>query len=495
MQPQVRLLGDRYELQYVLASGGMGRVWRARDTLLLRSVAVKILRSEFTGNPDFLGRFRAEAQHTAVLAHQNIAALYDYGELHQDGEHLAYLVMELVEGESLATLLHREQRLDVPQTLGIIRATAAGLAAAHAAGVVHRDVKPGNVLLGAGRRRQDHRLRDRLVGVQRAPHRTGQVIGTAQYLSPEQATGAARPDPPATSTPSAPSPTNAWPAGGLRGENSVQIAVKQIREDPEPLPAELPAKSAGWSNGRCARTRPNASRRRGAPGGRRRRAGRAATGTGGPDRSDARPGRGGDRRPRRAGVRDARGGPRAGRGVGGPRGSRGRRPRGADERSDPGGRRDHRRGNGPDDGRDGRTGRRRVRRAAGQGGAGRARGPWPAGEPRAVRDLRSPPRRGARGRAGRKRGARHDHHRLLRRPAGTGTGTGACSGAGRRSSRPSPRAPTARTASAAAQTAAMGTAAGTGTGTATATGTATGTAGGTRTECSGPGSRNPIPTG
>ena len=128
MQPQVRLLGDRYELQYVLASGGMGRVWCARDTLLQRPVAVKILRSEFTGDPSFVSRFRAEAQHAALLQHPNIAAVFDYGELQQDGEHLAYLVMELVEGESLATLLHRERRLDVPQTLGIMRATAAGLA-------------------------------------------------------------------------------------------------------------------------------------------------------------------------------------------------------------------------------------------------------------------------------------------------------------------------------------------------------------------------------
>src|SRR5688572_8775104 len=108
MEPHGRLLGDRYELQSVLASGGMGRVWRARDTVLQRPVAVKILRSEFTGDAAFIGRFRAEAQHTAVLAHHNIAALYDYGEVDQDGEHLAYLVMELVEGESLATLLQRE---------------------------------------------------------------------------------------------------------------------------------------------------------------------------------------------------------------------------------------------------------------------------------------------------------------------------------------------------------------------------------------------------
>ena len=241
MEPQVRLLGDRYELESVLASGGMGRVWRARDTLLQRPVAVKVLRSEFTGDAAFIGRFRAEAQHTAVLAHPNIAALYDYGEVEQDGEHLAYLVMELVEGESLATLLARERRLDVPQTLGILRATAAGLAAAHAAGVVHRDVKPGNVLLGPAGvvKITDFGIAWSASSVPLT--QTGQVIGTAQYLSPEQAAGG-------KATPA----SDIYALGAVAyecltgrrifdGENSVQIAVKQIREHPDPLPAELPA--------------------------------------------------------------------------------------------------------------------------------------------------------------------------------------------------------------------------------------------------------------
>src|SRR4051812_18333680 len=95
----------------------MGQVWRARDTVLHRPVAVKVLRSEFTGDPTFVARFRAEAQHTAVLAHRNIATLYDYGEAPagEGGEHLAYLVMELVEGEPLSALLAREGRLDAPR--------------------------------------------------------------------------------------------------------------------------------------------------------------------------------------------------------------------------------------------------------------------------------------------------------------------------------------------------------------------------------------------
>src|SRR5688572_25380304 len=245
MQPQVRLLGDRYELQSVLASGGMGRVWRARDAVLQRPVAVKVLRSEFTGDASFVGRFRAEAQHTAVLAHPNIAALYDYGEVEQDGERLAYLVMELVEGESLATLLARERRLDVPQTLGILRATAAGLAAAHAAGVVHRDVKPGNVLLGPAGvvKITDFGIAWSASSVPLT--QTGQVIGTAQYLSPEQAAGG-----------KAGPASDVYALGAVAyecltgrrvfdGENSVQIAVKQIRDHPDPLPAELPANVRG----------------------------------------------------------------------------------------------------------------------------------------------------------------------------------------------------------------------------------------------------------
>src|SRR3954470_14230127 len=125
VEPRGRLLGGRYELLTLLASGGMGRVWRARDTLLQRPVAVKVLRSEFTDDPTFRARFRAEAQHTAVLTHPNIASVYDYGEAELDGEQLAYLVMELVEGEPLSAVLARERRLDVGRTLDIVRQTAA----------------------------------------------------------------------------------------------------------------------------------------------------------------------------------------------------------------------------------------------------------------------------------------------------------------------------------------------------------------------------------
>jgi serine/threonine-protein kinase len=235
-----RLLGNRYELLSVLASGGMGRVWRGRDVLLNRPVAVKVLRSEFTGDPAFVSRFRAEAQHAALLQHPNIAAVFDYGELEEQGERLAYLVMELVEGESLATLLARERRLDVPRTLSVLRQTAAALAAAHAAGVVHRDVKPGNVLVG-----RDGAVKIADFGIAWSASSvpltsTGQVIGTAHYLSPEQAAGGKAT--PASDVYALGAVAYECLAGrrAFEGENSVQVAVMHIREEPDPLPAGTP---------------------------------------------------------------------------------------------------------------------------------------------------------------------------------------------------------------------------------------------------------------
>jgi serine/threonine-protein kinase len=245
VEPGVRQLGNRYELLSLLASGGMGRVWRAHDVLLNRPVAVKVLRSEFTGDPAFVARFRAEAQHAALLHHPNIASVFDYGEVEENGERLAYLVMELVEGESLAALLARERRLDPRRTLGILRSTAAALAAAHAAGVVHRDVKPGNVLVAP-----DGVVKITDFGIAWSASsvpltQTGQVIGTAHYLSPEQATGAKAT--PASDVYALGAVAYECLAGrrAFEGENSVQIAVKQIREYPDPLPSDVPADVRG----------------------------------------------------------------------------------------------------------------------------------------------------------------------------------------------------------------------------------------------------------
>jgi serine/threonine-protein kinase len=244
VEPGRRCLGDRYELHQLIAAGGMGQVWRGLDIALHRPVAVKVLRSEYTGDPTFVARFRAEAQHAASMSHPNIAAVFDYGEeIAQDGtgETLAYLVMELVEGEPLSALLAREGALGTETTLSLLRQTAFGLGEAHRAGMVHRDVKPGNILV-----RPDGSVKITDFGIAWSARsvaltRTGQVIGTPQYLSPEQAEG--RPATPAS---------DVYALGligyeclvgrpAFEGDNPVTIALKQVRQDPEPLPAHLPA--------------------------------------------------------------------------------------------------------------------------------------------------------------------------------------------------------------------------------------------------------------
>jgi len=244
VQPDGGLLGGRYELLESIAVGGMGEVWRARDVVLARDVAVKVLRSEFTANPTFLARFRAEAQHSAGLMHPNIATLFDYGEVPReqtaDGRLRAYLVMELVRGESLSSLLRREHQLSVDRTLEVLRHSAAGLAAAHAADVVHRDVKPGNVLLAAD---GGVKLTDFGVAVSAASvplTRTGEVIGTANYLSPEQARGLR-----------ATAASDVYALGlvayeclaghrAFEGDKPLDVALRQVSETPPPLPDDVP---------------------------------------------------------------------------------------------------------------------------------------------------------------------------------------------------------------------------------------------------------------
>ena len=241
MEPHSRLLGDRYELLVPLASGGMGRVWRARDVLLERPVAVKVLRNEFTADATFRARFRAEATHTAALHHPHIASVFDYGEVRADGENLAYLVMELVEGETLADLLERKGRLDPARTLDLLRQTSSALAAAHAAGLVHRDIKPGNLLV-----RDDGVVKITDFGIAWSASSvpltgTGQVMGTANYLSPEQAAGG--PATPASDVYALGAVAYECLTGrrAFEGESSVQVALKQIHEEPAPLPPEVPA--------------------------------------------------------------------------------------------------------------------------------------------------------------------------------------------------------------------------------------------------------------
>jgi serine/threonine-protein kinase len=243
VEPGRRNLGERYELAELIAAGGMGQVWRGTDVLLGRPVAVKVLRSEYTGDPTFRARFRAEAQHAAGLSHPNIAAVFDYGETEAtdgSGETLAYLVMELVEGEPLSAVLQREGRLSAAVTLSLLEQTASALAEAHRVGLVHRDVKPGNILV-----RDDGSVKITDFGIAWSAGsvpltRTGQVIGTPQYLAPEVAEGH-------HATPA----SDVYALGlvgyecltghpAFDGDNAVTIALKQVRDDPEPLPEDLP---------------------------------------------------------------------------------------------------------------------------------------------------------------------------------------------------------------------------------------------------------------
>jgi serine/threonine-protein kinase len=235
------ILAGRYEITAPIATGGMGEVWRARDRVLDREVAAKVLRSEFTGDPSFVARFRNEARHTAALSHPNIASVYDYGETQDErGSQLAFLVMELVEGKPLVTILHEEGKLPVDWTLHVLGQSADGLSAAHHAGVVHRDIKPGNLIV-----RPDGVVKLTDFGIARARDatpltRTGMVVGTAQYLSPEQAQGfevTAASDVYSLGVVGYECLTGGRP---FDGTSQVAVALAHINRPPPPLPATVP---------------------------------------------------------------------------------------------------------------------------------------------------------------------------------------------------------------------------------------------------------------
>jgi eukaryotic-like serine/threonine-protein kinase len=181
------LLGRRYRLDGRIAAGGMGEVWRATDLVLARPVAVKLLRYGYAGEGVELARFRAEARHAGSLSHPGIAQVYDYHEAEPPVP--PYLVMELVDGPSLATLLAKGP-LDPARTMDVIAQAARALQAAHMAGLVHRDIKPGNVLVS---RSGQVKVTD--FGIAHAAGaapltRPGALIGTPAYLAPEQIAGA-----------------------------------------------------------------------------------------------------------------------------------------------------------------------------------------------------------------------------------------------------------------------------------------------------------------
>jgi len=180
------LLAGRYRLDEPIGRGGFSEVWRAADAVLARPVAVKLLHPGHAGQLEALVRFRAEARHAARLWHENIVHVYDYDEP-ADGLP-PYLVMELVDGPCLADALAGGP-LDAARTMDIVAQAAAGLQAAHAAGLIHRDIKPGNLLLASDRavKITDFGI-SRVIGS--APVTvTGVVMGTAGYLAPERIAG------------------------------------------------------------------------------------------------------------------------------------------------------------------------------------------------------------------------------------------------------------------------------------------------------------------
>ncbi len=229
-------LGGRFQLTTRIAIGGMGEVWKAKDLILGRIVAIKVLKEEYTGDPGFLQRFRAEARHTALLNHVGIANVFDYGE--EEGS--AYLVMELVPGQPLSSIIEHEQVLSPDRTLSIISQTARALSVAHAQGLVHRDIKPGNLLITP-----EGRVKVTDFGIARLADQvpltqTGQVMGTAQYLAPEQATGQ-----------TATGASDIYSLGVIgyecltghrpfSGESQIAIALAQVNDAPPPLPDSLP---------------------------------------------------------------------------------------------------------------------------------------------------------------------------------------------------------------------------------------------------------------
>ena len=247
---QPRLLGGRYELDGVVGRGGMAEVYRARDIRLDRIVAIKTLRADLARDQIFQARFRREAQSAASLNHPSIVAVYDTGEDMTSGVPVPYIVMEYVDGRTVRDLLQEGHRLLPERSLEIIDGVLRALDYSHQAGIVHRDIKPGNVMVT---RNGDIKVMD--FGIARAMSdaqatmtQTAQVIGTAQYLSPEQARGE-RVD----------SRSDLYSTGCLlyelltgrppfTGDSPVAIAYQHVRENPVP-PSRVDPDVPPWADG------------------------------------------------------------------------------------------------------------------------------------------------------------------------------------------------------------------------------------------------------
>jgi serine/threonine protein kinase len=242
-----QLLADRYRLARRIAVGGMGEVWEAEDTRLDRLVAVKVLKPELCGDAEFLHRFRTEARTTASLNHPGIAGVHDYGETAATPggpDDTAYLVMELVDGEPLAAIIARLHRLPVDFTLDILAQAGTALQAAHERGYVHRDVKPGNIMVSTDQTGK-HVVKLTDFGIAKAADaapvtRSGMVMGTAHYIAPEQALG--QEAEPASDVYSLAVVGYECLVGHrpFLSENAVTVALMHIRDMPPPLPPDVP---------------------------------------------------------------------------------------------------------------------------------------------------------------------------------------------------------------------------------------------------------------
>ncbi len=231
------VLGGRYKLDERIASGGMGDVWKGTDEVLGRTVAIKILLPSLLDEPGFAERFRGEARTMATINHPGVVDVYDYGSDPQAG---AYLVMEYVEGDALSRTLSKVGRLTPGRTMALMAQAGDALHAAHEKGIVHRDVKPGNLLV-----RPNGTLVLTDFGIARSAAvgqltQAGAVLGTASYISPEQATGG-------VATPL----SDIYALGVVayqcmaghrpfEGDNPLEIAMRHVREQPPPLPGDVP---------------------------------------------------------------------------------------------------------------------------------------------------------------------------------------------------------------------------------------------------------------
>ncbi|MEU8214391.1 protein kinase [Micromonospora taraxaci] len=235
------LLGDRYRLGERVATGGMGAVWRGTDVLLEREVAVKVLLPSLVTDQEFTARFRAEARMLAALRHPGVVPVHDVGQaVLADGSRVDYLVMEYVEGEPLSARVRAAGRLDPATTMSVLAQAADALHTAHLAGIVHRDVKPGNLLVKA-----DGTVVLVDFGIARSRDMAGltaanMVLGTASYMSPEQATG--QPVSAATDVYALGAVAYFCLAGQppFHGDNPLAVALRHAQEEPPPLPPDTP---------------------------------------------------------------------------------------------------------------------------------------------------------------------------------------------------------------------------------------------------------------